>query len=294
MLGSGVPSIDYKPGPKMRRSVLELRGTRGQERCEPAFHIRGGRKVALNQEGLSQRSDEVPICDGVQIFCVFGNFLAACDITDYERDFRGLQSWRKVAPTMISDEALMLEFQGGSRAAFEQLFARYRGPLYGYFRRRLNGDRRAEDLTQETFLAVIRAAAHYEARALVRTYLFAIAMNLLAAERRKRFRDSPQGQPSPEPATTNAPDAAVWVRQALEKLDESEREILMLREYEQLNYAEIAELLKVPVNTVRSRLFRARMAMKGYLEPTRKVSDAAAIGDAADNVKLARAEGEAI
>jgi DNA-directed RNA polymerase specialized sigma24 family protein len=86
----------------------------------------------------------------------------------------------------------------------------------------------------------------------------------------------------------------MWVRQALEKLDESEREILMLREYEQLSYAEIAELLKVPVNTVRSRLFRARMAMKGYLEPTRKVSDAAAIGDAAGNVKLARAEGEAI
>ncbi len=102
--------------------------------------------VALNQEGLSQRSDEVPICDGVQIFCVFGNFLAACDITDYERDFRGLQSWRKVAPTMISDEALMLEFQGGSREAFEQLFARYRGPLHGYFRRRLNGDRRGQQL----------------------------------------------------------------------------------------------------------------------------------------------------
>src|SRR5437867_12379510 len=89
MLGSGVPSIDYKPGPKMCRSVLELRGTRGQERCELAFHIRGGRMVALNQEGLSQRSDEVPICDRSPNFCVLWNFLAACDITDYERDFRG-------------------------------------------------------------------------------------------------------------------------------------------------------------------------------------------------------------
>ena len=168
---------------------------------------------------------------------------------------------------MISDEALMAEFQGGSREAFEQLFARYRGPLYGYFRRRLNGDQRAEDLTQETFLAVIHAVAHYEARALVRTYLYGIAMNLLAAERRRRFRDSPPGQPSPEPTTNDAPDAAMWVRQALERLDESEREILMLREYEQLTYAEIAGLLKLPVNTVRSRLFRARMAMKGHLEP---------------------------
>ena len=79
---------------------------------------------------------------------------------------------------MISDEALMLEFQGGSHPAFELLFARYRGPLYGFFRRRLNGDQRAEDLTQETFVAVIRASARYEPRALVRTYLYSIAMNL--------------------------------------------------------------------------------------------------------------------
>jgi DNA-directed RNA polymerase specialized sigma24 family protein len=62
----------------------------------------------------------------------------------------------------------------------------------------------------------------------------------------------------------------------------------MLREYEQLSYAEIAELLKLPVNTVRSRLFRSRMALKGYLEPERK------IGDAAATVRLTRVEGEAI
>jgi RNA polymerase sigma-70 factor, ECF subfamily len=195
---------------------------------------------------------------------------------------------------MISDEALMLEFQGGSRPAFEQLFARYRGPLYGFFRRRLDGDQRAEDLTQETFLAVIRAASHYQPSALVRTYLYSIAMNLLAAERRKRFRDSPVGNAAPEATSNEAPDAVLWVRQALEKLDDSEREILMLREYEQLSYAEIAELLRLPVNTVRSRLFRSRMALKGYLEPERKISDTAAESEAAESVKLTRAEGEAI
>ena len=63
---------------------------------------------------------------------------------------------------MISDEALMAEFQGGSQEAFEELFSRYRGPLYGFFRRRLQGDQRADDLTQETFLAVIRASARNE------------------------------------------------------------------------------------------------------------------------------------
>ena len=195
---------------------------------------------------------------------------------------------------MITDEALMLEFRGGSQQAFEQLFTRYRGPLYGFFRRRLNGDQRAEDLTQDTFIAIIRASAQYEQRALFRTYLYSIAMNLLAAERRKQFRDSPPGEIAPEPATDDAPDAALWIRQALARLDDSEREILMLREYEQLSYAEIAELLKLPVNTVRSRLFRSRMALKGYLEPDRKTDDAAATGEMTGSVKLTRAEGEAI
>jgi len=198
-----------------------------------------------------------------------------------------------VALATISDEALIQEFQGGSREAFEQLFARYRGPLYGFFCRRLYGDERADDLTQETFLAVIRSIRHYEPRASVRTYLYSIAMNVLAAERRRRHRDSPPGCPSPEPSTNTTPDAALWVRQALANLDEEEREILMLREYEQLSYAEIAELLELPLNTVRSRLFRARMALKDLLVPERKVNGVEAASEV-ESVKLAPAEGEAL
>ena len=167
---------------------------------------------------------------------------------------------------MISDEALMREFQGGSREAFEELFARYRDPLYGFFRRRLDSGERAEDLTQETFLAVLRATSRYEPRALVRTYLYGIALKLLSAERRRAKRDSPP----PEDAGDGALDNSIWVRSALEKLEDSEREILMLREYELLSYSEIAALLRLPVNTVRSRLFRARMALKEYLEPAER------------------------
>src|SRR5207302_10974189 len=92
---------------------------------------------------------------------------------------------------MISDEALMLEFQRGSREAFEELFSRYREPLYGFFRRRLTNRERAEDLAQETFLAVIRAVVRYEPRAQVKTYLYAIALKLLAAERRKLYGNEP-------------------------------------------------------------------------------------------------------
>jgi RNA polymerase sigma-70 factor (ECF subfamily) len=166
---------------------------------------------------------------------------------------------------MISDEALMLDFQRGSQAAFDELFARYRQPLYGFFRRRLADRGRAEDLTQETFLAVIRATERYEPRALVRTYLYAIALKLLSMERRRE----PRGV---LPAEAGAPgfDEALTVRQALGRLDASEREILMLREYEQLSYQEIGELLRLPVNTVRSRLFRARMALRQLLDPAGK------------------------
>ena len=167
---------------------------------------------------------------------------------------------------MISDEALMLDFQRGSRLAFDELFARYHEPLYCFFRRRLGSGESADDLTQETFLAVIRATARYEPRALVRTYLYGIAFKLLAAERRKRARDQPADL---SPVTADDFDDRLWVRQAIERLDTNDREILMLREYEQLSYSEIAELLRLPVNTVRSRLFRARMELKSILAPAK-------------------------
>jgi RNA polymerase sigma-70 factor, ECF subfamily len=199
-----------------------------------------------------------------------------------------------VSREMISDEALMLEYQGGSREAFEELFARYRGALYGFFRRRLESDLRAEDLMQETFLAVIKATARYEPRALVRTYLYGIAMNLLSAERRKRFRGAPPGEVAPEPAINDAPESVMWIRQALARLDEGDREILMLREYEQLSYAEIAELTKVPLNTVRSRLFRARMALKEQLDPKLMRKETAMPSAIEEGTRLTRAEGEAI
>ena len=182
---------------------------------------------------------------------------------------------------MTNDEALMLSFQRGSREAFDELFARYRGPLFGFFRRRLESSERAEDLTQETFLAMIRAASRYQPRAQLRTYLYGIALKLLAAERRKQTNSS-SAEPDHEPAIDHLPDKALWVRQSLEKLERSERAILMLREYEQLSYVEIAELLRLPINTVRSRLFRARMALKEHLAPEAKMKHSAAGAESLD------------
>src|SRR5579884_2320235 len=138
---------------------------------------------------------------------------------------------------MLSDEELMRGFQQGSRECFEELFERYRQPLYAFFFRRLRSVARAEELRQETFVAVLRARERYEPRARVRTYLYGIALKLVAAERRKQ-RTAGELSMQDEDVVNASSDDALWVREALEKLDPNEREILMLREYEQLSYAE--------------------------------------------------------
>ena len=168
---------------------------------------------------------------------------------------------------MNSDDHLVLEFQQGSREAFTELFERYRDPLYGFFRQRLDNPSRAEELTQECFLALLRNAARYERRAGFRSYLYGIANNMVSAERRKAGREVANDGEAKDPAAHESPEATLWVRAALERLEQVDREVLMLREYEQLSHAEIGVLLRLPINTVRSRLFRARMAIKDQLMP---------------------------
>ena len=135
---------------------------------------------------------------------------------------------RRRYPNLMTDEQLMLDFQRGSKEAFTELFARYREPIFGFFRRRLADAARAEELAQETFLAVLRATVRYEPRALFRTYLYGIALKQLAAERRKHLHRESEAPESDPPAAGNA-ETEVAVRQALAKLDAEEREVLMLR-----------------------------------------------------------------
>jgi RNA polymerase sigma-70 factor, ECF subfamily len=170
--------------------------------------------------------------------------------------------------TMTTDEQLILDFQQGSREAFNELFLRYREMVYAFFRRRVNQAAQAEELAQETFLGVLRAIERYEPRATFRAYLFGIAFKILAAHRRKagheENRAAVDATETPDPAIGD-PHAALCVREAVQQLEPGEREVLMLREFEELSYDEIAGVLRLPVNTVRSRLFRARMALKEIL-----------------------------
>ena len=169
-----------------------------------------------------------------------------------------------------ADEHLMLAFSKGSAESFDELFLRYKQPIYGFFRRRTSDPHHAEELSQETFLVLLRAASRYQPRALFRTYLYAIAFKILRAHRRKTtFRATFFGRPStiPDPARQDATESGLWVRRAVEKLEPMDREVLLLREFEQLSYAEIADLLQLPLNTVRSRLFRARTSLRNLLDP---------------------------
>jgi RNA polymerase sigma-70 factor (ECF subfamily) len=174
-------------------------------------------------------------------------------------------------PATQTDEQLMLAFSHGDSSAFEELFSRYHQRIFAFLRRRLADQSRAEELTQETFLALIRAAFRYQPRALFRTYIYAIAFKILRDDRRKMafrsffFGANEKSELAPGPLKNN--DEILWLRQAFARLDTTDREILLLREFEQLSYLEIADLLKLPLNTVRSRLFRARLALREHLEP---------------------------
>jgi RNA polymerase sigma-70 factor, ECF subfamily len=175
----------------------------------------------------------------------------------------------------MTDEQLMLDVRAGSRDAFEALFERHRGVVWRFFRRRVGDAGRAEELVHDVFVVVLQNAPRYEDRSAFRSYLFGIAYRLLLAYRRKHVNAPHLPEPDDLQGRSIDPDAGLWVRRALATLEPDAREVLMLREYDDLSYQEIADLLRIPLNTVRSRLFRARMDMK-----------AALLGGAARHVKV--------
>ena len=157
----------------------------------------------------------------------------------------------------------MQAFKCGEGPAFRELFDRYKNPIYGFIRRRVDDPARAEEITQDVFMALVQSRNGYETRASFRTYLYRIAMNRVASEHRKTKEDS---DPSQGAAGGN-PAVVQQVREALEQIDHEQKQVVMLREYEGLSYQEIADVLKVPVGTVRSKLFRAKLALRELLAP---------------------------
>ena len=167
---------------------------------------------------------------------------------------------------MRTDDELIAALRAGERTAFEVLFERHRDAIWRFFRRRVTDPEQAADLSQETFLALLQGAATYEGHGAFRSYLYGIAFNVLGAARRRsagRATTTLNGELVRHVAD---PGEQIWVRTALAALDADDREVVMLREFDGLTYDEIAALLGVPVGTVRSRLFRARQALRDKLE----------------------------
>jgi RNA polymerase sigma-70 factor (ECF subfamily) len=189
-----------------------------------------------------------------------------------------------------SDERLMLRFQKGEVRAFEELVRRHRTPVFSFLLR-LTGDRgRAEDLCQETFLRVVRAAEAWEPRALFRTWLYAVARNQAQDEARRRAfrRTEPDADAaaaagaSDEPGPEEAAAGALLrpkLEAALAALPEEQREVFLLREHAGLRFPEIAEVTGASENTVKSRMRYALEALRERLVEMGITPDAG--GDAA-------------
>jgi RNA polymerase sigma-70 factor (ECF subfamily) len=151
------------------------------------------------------------------------------------------------------------------RDLVDSLFARYREPVYRFLRRMLRDQPGAEDLTQETFLRALNG--RYQANGHERAWIFQIARNLAMDRLRANQRrpvlvefDDGDGR-SADPGLSIALDAA------LARLSPEDREIFLLREVAGLSYGEIAVASGLTSDAVRSRLHRARLALRAALQP---------------------------
>jgi RNA polymerase sigma-70 factor (ECF subfamily) len=184
--------------------------------------------------------------------------------------------------TQDSDEALVARYRRGDVAAFEVLLDRHRRGVHRFLSRFVGDAARAEDLTQDCWMRFIDAAPGWNPDGRFKVWLYAVARNLATDEsRRASLRAHPsldapvQGRPladrvpsggrDPEGA---AGDAEVRPRllRAIAELPEEQREVFLLREYEGVSFAEIAEVTGAPVPTVKSRMRYALESLRRALQ----------------------------
>lgn len=175
------------------------------------------------------------------------------------------------------DSELIHKVLNGEHHFFDALVLRYERLVFGSALTFLRNHQSAEDVTQEVFLAAYRRLASFEGRSSFGTWLRKITFHqCIDFKRRLQARpasslddsagsmaDTQIGTPA-EIAEGN--ELVVKVRGAIELLAEEQRHIILLREIQGLEYADIAEILAIPVGTVRSRLHRARLELKDILQ----------------------------
>ena len=177
-----------------------------------------------------------------------------------------------------SDEALAAAANAGDRGALEVLLARHLDRVHAICRRVTGHPEDALDATQEALIAVTRGLHRYDGRSLFTTWLYRVATNAALDELRRRKRrpepaelveDRPLGGAGGSRPVESAVAARLDVDAALAGLSPEFRAAVVLRDLCDLDYAEIAEVLDVPIGTVRSRIARGRAAIADQLrEPT--------------------------
>lgn len=158
--------------------------------------------------------------------------------------------------------------------AFGELIRRHQDFVYGAALRIVRNPVMAQDLAQEAFVRAHRALPGFRGQAQVRSWLYRIATNLAlnAVQRRREYpTDAVPDRPAKrDPASiTEASALREELEAAISELPEKLKEPLVLREYEGMSYQEIADQLDLPINTVRTRILRARYALRERMEAWR-------------------------
>jgi RNA polymerase sigma-70 factor (ECF subfamily) len=153
----------------------------------------------------------------------------------------------------------------GAPPLVARLFEQHGPAVYRFFRRSTADTRAAEDLSQEVFLRISRHAVRYEPRERERAWVFRIARNVLIDHKRAVKRVPTESGLEPVAAPTQG--LQTDLQQALASLAVDDREALLLAEFGGLTYAEIASAAETSVPAIRSRIYRARLALRERLVP---------------------------
>lgn len=169
------------------------------------------------------------------------------------------------------DEWLVVRCQLGERVAFDELIAKWQGPLSTYVQRVGADDDAAREVVQDTWIRVIRGIARLRDGTRLRAWLFGIARRVLMDRWRAKYA-APQAADldlASLPAGEDVPDREgdlAAMEHELARLPLVEREVLTLFYLDELSLADVADVLGVPPGTVKSRLFRARRMLRHELE----------------------------
>lgn len=169
------------------------------------------------------------------------------------------------------ERELLLRHRDGDPSAFPKLVARYRAPVYSYLVRCGVRESDRDDVFQDIFIKIHRAAAQFQSERPLHPWLFTIVANTVRTHYRKRrvseivFMQSSQREPR-DPAPDGerlavARQTATWLEEEIRKLPLMQREVLLLACIENLAQKDIAAALELPINTVKTHLRRARLAL---------------------------------